>query len=238
MAQSPATGSESYASETFLSSDLFGIKGKVALVTISALTQTNDPVFAQTLVCNGAKVYISSRNKQRIDATVAEINQVYGKVNGGQCIGQPLLERGSAGVDDPARVITVGSIEGVAGKGADKEGKVAPGYWATQAAIIQLTRNLALMLAKQFITVNCMVPGGIGHSDEAVKQQPTGKAATAEDLGGALLFLVSRASAHYLGTVIPVDGGSGLGNVNLPPSDIAIKQLDEEEARLGVKGRL
>ncbi|KXS10774.1 NAD(P)-binding protein [Gonapodya prolifera JEL478] len=293
--KSVPTGTESYADEKFLSADLFDISGKVALITGGATGIGK--IFAQALVCNGARVYITSRNKARIDDVVEEVNRVYGGVNGGQCIGlaqrlgtkaqcdalarelrrrekevhilihaaaqrwsghmhtapelesfdgifslnvksvyyltvamESLLERGSRGVDDPARVITIGSVEGVAGRGQDAKGNVAPGFWASQAAVLQMTRNLALMLAKRFITVNCMAPGAITATESTIAKQPTGKVASPEDIAGTILFMVSRASAHFLGTVIPVDGGSGLGKVDLLPSDVAIKRLDEEEA--------
>ncbi len=122
--------------------------------------------------------------------------------------------RAAASDDDPARVINIGSVDGL---------RVPPmenySYSASKAAVHMLTRHLAKRLASERITVNAIAPGPFESkmtafmlSDPAARQAvestvPLGRIGTAEDLIGLTLFLSSRAGAYLTGTVIPLDGG-------------------------------
>lgn len=131
----------------------------------------------------------------------------------------PLLEAGAT-TEDPARVINVGSIDGI--KNTRFE---AFSYGPSKAAVHALTRLLALHLAPRNIIVNGIAPGpfptsmlsaGVGgggdveHTDwEAVGQRnPRGRVGTPEDIAGLAIFLSSRAGAFTLGEVISCDGGT------------------------------
>jgi NAD(P)-dependent dehydrogenase (short-subunit alcohol dehydrogenase family) len=122
--------------------------------------------------------------------------------------------RSAASADDPARVINVGSVEGMIVPAAENYA-----YPASKAAAHHLTRVLAVRLAKESITVNAIAPGPFDSKMMAfVLDDPDGRAAVAgsvplgrigrpDDMAGVAIFLASRAGAYLTGAVIPVDGG-------------------------------
>ena len=86
-------------------------------------------------------------------------------------------------------------------------------YGASKAAVINLTRYFARLWGPHGVRVNALSPGGVrGRQDaEFVRKYservPLGRMADPEDLVGALLFLVSDASAYVTGQELRVDGG-------------------------------
>lgn len=86
-------------------------------------------------------------------------------------------------------------------------------YAAAKAGVIQLTRYLAVHWRERNIRVNCLVPGGVfdGQSAEFVAnycaRTPLGRMAAPEDYQGAVLFMLSKASAYMTGAVVAIDGG-------------------------------
>lgn len=122
----------------------------------------------------------------------------------------PQLKAG-ASAEDPARVIDIGSIDGI---GVPHLPTYA--YSASKAAVHQLTRHLGKDLALDHITVNAIAPGlfpsqmtafMFEYEEELVGQIPLRRAGTPEDLAGTALYLASRAGAYTTGAIIPVDGG-------------------------------
>ena len=123
----------------------------------------------------------------------------------------PLLEA-SASAEDPARIINVGSIDGL---NVNKMGTYS--YGPSKAAIHHLTRTLASHLADRYITANAIAPGPFPSKMTAGIQQAFGDEITANvplkrwgepaDMAGAAIYLASKAGAYVSGTVIPVDGG-------------------------------
>lgn len=93
-----------------------------------------------------------------------------------------------------------------------------PAYVASKAALIQLTKAMALELARHRIRVNALAPGYIKtelneafFATEAgaaiIKRIPQRRLGRLEDLDGALLLLASDAGAYITGSVLTVDGG-------------------------------
>jgi len=122
--------------------------------------------------------------------------------------------RASANAADPARVINIGSIDGLRVPSTENYS-----YSASKAAVHMVTRHLAKRLAAEHITVNAIAPGPFQsrmmawalddpESREIIEQAvPLGRIGRPDDVAGLTLFLSSRAGAYLTGTVIPLDGG-------------------------------
>jgi NAD(P)-dependent dehydrogenase (short-subunit alcohol dehydrogenase family) len=122
--------------------------------------------------------------------------------------------RAAAKPDDPARVINIGSIDGLRTPAMENYS-----YSASKAAVHMLTRHLAKRLAGEQITVNAIAPGPFESkmmafaladpdSRRAIEESvPLGRIGRPDDVAGLTLFLASRAGAYLTGTVIPLDGG-------------------------------
>ena len=97
-------------------------------------------------------------------------------------------------------------------------------YCASKAAVVNLTRQVALDLGRHNIRVNAVAPGYIAnpmaqgyfdsHVDpaalksEALKSIPLGRLGTNDDVAGVVSFLTSDVSAFVTGETIVVDGGT------------------------------
>ena len=120
----------------------------------------------------------------------------------------------AAGVEDPARVINIGSVDGIRVPVMESYS-----YSASKAAVHMLTRHLARRLASEHITVNAIAPGPFESKmmafmleaperrAEVERMVPLGRIGRADDVAGLTLFLASRAGSYLTGTVIPLDGG-------------------------------
>lgn len=86
-------------------------------------------------------------------------------------------------------------------------------YATSKAAIINFTRYIATHWAENNIRVNTLSPGGVynNQSEQFVEKYldhtPLGRMATANDYQGAILYLLSDASAYMTGANLVVDGG-------------------------------
>lgn len=123
----------------------------------------------------------------------------------------PMLER-SARPGDPARVINVGSIDGLKVPRVENYA-----YAPSKAAVHHLTRVLAIKLGPRGITVNAIAPGPFesqmtkwlleNYQKQIEAECPLGRIGSPPDMAGVAIYLASRAGAYVNGVVIPVDGG-------------------------------
>lgn len=126
----------------------------------------------------------------------------------------PLLEN-AASHESPARVINVGSIDGIRVAQIDNSA-----YGMSKAAVHHLTKILAVKFAGKRITVNAIAPGPFPSKmtksmlDQVQpmveKANPMRRIGQAGDMGGIAVFLASDAGSYVNGAVIPVDGGMHL----------------------------
>jgi NAD(P)-dependent dehydrogenase (short-subunit alcohol dehydrogenase family) len=120
----------------------------------------------------------------------------------------PIMKRHGYG-----RIINIGSIMSVVAI-PDRTA-----YAASKGAVLQLTRALAIELARDNIGVNAILPGpfatemNLPLTNDPEKYAaflariPMGRWGELDEIGGAALFLASRASAYVNGAAISVDGG-------------------------------
>ena len=116
---------------------------------------------------------------------------------------------------DPARVINIGSMDGLHVPKLVRTGTFS--YSASKAAVHHLTRTLAVELAPRHITVNAVAPGLIatdmtGDLDESTqetlaKKIPLGRLGVPEDVAGVVWFLASDEASYITGQVVGVNGG-------------------------------
>jgi NAD(P)-dependent dehydrogenase (short-subunit alcohol dehydrogenase family) len=128
-------------------------------------------------------------------------------------IGRRMRDRRATG-----SIVNIASILGLR-----QGGHVTP-YAISKAAVIQMTKQLALELARFSIRVNALAPGYIAtdlndafFETEAgralIKRIPQKRLGRMSDLDGPLLLLASDASAYMTGSIITVDGGHLVGTL-------------------------
>jgi NAD(P)-dependent dehydrogenase (short-subunit alcohol dehydrogenase family) len=119
-----------------------------------------------------------------------------------------------------------GSIVNCASIAGIQAGTGLAAYRASKAAVIHLTRSIAVDLAQYRIRVNAIAPGNIqtdmtSYDMDAVTRftQPLPRQGQSEDVANAVVYLASDRAAQITGIVIPIDGGTTAG---APPSQVKL----------------
>lgn len=187
------------------------------------VTRTADigPAYDAAQAAAGAGIDILINNagviyaEKFVDQKVEEIDRVFDtNLKGALLVAQEaarrMLERQ-----------TGGSIVNVASSGGLRAGATMASYGASKAALIHLTRIMALELASKSIRVNALCPGNIesdmneelaakGYAERLLKRTPMHRFGKPEDLDGPVLLLVSDAGRYMTGSTVTVDGGQTL----------------------------
>jgi NAD(P)-dependent dehydrogenase (short-subunit alcohol dehydrogenase family) len=132
-------------------------------------------------------------------------------LRGAAVVAQAAARRMKA-LDTRGSIINVASILGL------RQAGHVSAYAVSKAALIQLTKVMALELAREGIRVNALAPGYFdtelnhdfwqGEAGQAlIKRVPSRRLGQLEELDGPLLLLASEASRYMTGAVIAVDGG-------------------------------
>jgi NAD(P)-dependent dehydrogenase (short-subunit alcohol dehydrogenase family) len=115
------------------------------------------------------------------------------------------------------KIINIASIAGLGGTFQEEQNTV--GYNTSKAAVINLTRDLAVKWGRYKIYVNAILPGPfrthmtekhwdkLGGEEFFYTSTPLRQVGGSDDMKGAVVFLSSAASDHITGVSIPVDGG-------------------------------
>jgi NAD(P)-dependent dehydrogenase (short-subunit alcohol dehydrogenase family) len=125
----------------------------------------------------------------------------------GQEAARRMAARGTGG--------SIVNIASILGFGAIKS---LSAYAASKAAVVSLTKSMALELARDRIRVNAIAPGYFATEINAtyfdteagkrmVSKVPMGRLGNLSELDGPLLLLASNAGAFMTGSIITVDGG-------------------------------
>ncbi len=115
------------------------------------------------------------------------------------------------------KIVNISSIAGLGGSFPEEQDTIA--YNASKAAVINLTKDLAVKWGAYNICVNAILPGpfpthmtkrhweNLGGEESFYESTPLRKVGGPDDMKGAVVFLCSRASDHITGVSIPIDGG-------------------------------
>lgn len=124
-----------------------------------------------------------------------------------QAAGRQMIAQGSG------KIINVASMLSFQG------GIRVPSYTASKSGLAGLTRLLANEWAAKGVNVNAIAPGYMATDNTTLLREdakrnaeilgriPAGRWGDASDIGGAAVFLASRASDYVHGAILPVDGG-------------------------------
>ena len=174
------------------------------------------------IMCNNAG--ISGRQRRFLDDELDDFDalmrvNVFGVMTGCQRAARHMVTAGGGSI------INITSIGGINAGG----GLVT--YRAGKAAVVHLTRCVAIDLAEYGIRVNCVAPAHIptninaSYDQERIVRlmQPLQRMGSPADVANAVLYLASDRSAQVTGIVLPVDGGTTAGPPMVNVKDVVAR---------------
>lgn len=127
----------------------------------------------------------------------------------------------------PALKASRGAIVNIASISGLRASTLRVAYGTSKAAVIHLTKQLAVELGDYGVRVNCVSPGPVKtklaeavHSPEIIQAYydgiPLGRSATEQDIAEAIVFLCSEKAGFITGQMLAVDGGFDASGIGLP----------------------
>ena len=181
----------------------------------AAFTQASSALGPITVVVNNAGIAVT---KPLLDQTEDDWRQVIDvNLNGAWRVAQAAA-RHMVAHKQGGSIVNIASILGL------RVASQVPGYAASKAALIQLTKAMALELARHRIRVNALAPGYVetgmnrdffasDAGQALIKRIPQRRIGAPDELDGALLLLASDAGSYMTGSVVTVDGGHVVGSL-------------------------
>jgi len=152
---------------------------------------------------------------------------IFGVLVGSQRAARHMVEHGG------------GVITNITSIGGINAGPGVMAYRASKAAVIHLSRSIAIELARRGIRVNCIAPAHIPTAmnatfdQEAIVQamQPLPRLGSPRDVAEAVLYLSSDRAAQVTGIVLPVDGGTTAGRPMVNLASVLAKPADAADPK-------
>jgi NAD(P)-dependent dehydrogenase (short-subunit alcohol dehydrogenase family) len=182
------------------------------------------------VMCNNAG--IGGRRERFLDDELSDFDalmrvNLYGVMVGCQRAGRHMAAHGG------------GSIVNTTSIGGINAGGGLMTYRATKAAVVHLTRCVAVDLAEHGIRVNCVAPAHIPTDINASfdqgaivrLMQPLQRMGSPRDVANAVMYLASDRAAQVTGIVLPVDGGTTAGRPMMNLASVLAKPADAADPK-------
>ncbi|NUL82382.1 MAG: SDR family oxidoreductase [Armatimonadetes bacterium] len=169
--------------------------------------QANETMGRIDLLVNNAGIYEPSKIED--DSAMSAWRRIF-EVNLFSAV--ELCARAAKSMAKGGKIVNIASRAGFRGEAGHSA------YAASKAALINLTRSLAVELAPKGIGVACVAPGWVEtamarpgmaeRADKIVAEIPVGRIASPQDVANVVKFLASSEADYLTGVTIDVNGGS------------------------------